>query len=101
MTRAGCFTIADDHPCLPGHFPGRPIVPGVVLLDAATALILGRLPGTLLRAISAVKFLTPVLPGDVVDVAYETAHPHRLDFACTVAGRAVVRGSVRMMEQDA
>ena len=26
--------VAADHPALPGHFPGRPIVPGVLLLDA-------------------------------------------------------------------
>ncbi|MBS1142561.1 MAG: hypothetical protein H6R13_4014, partial [Proteobacteria bacterium] len=24
-----------DHPALTGHFPGRPIMPGVVLLDQA------------------------------------------------------------------
>src|SRR3546814_2617840 len=27
------FVIAADHPSLPGHFPGRPLVPGVVVLD--------------------------------------------------------------------
>ncbi len=26
-------TIPADHPSLPGHFPGRPIVPAVVILD--------------------------------------------------------------------
>ncbi len=29
------FTIAADHPALPGHFPGNPIVPGAVILDHA------------------------------------------------------------------
>ena len=31
------FRIAADHPCLPGHFPGQPVVPGVVVLDRVLA----------------------------------------------------------------
>jgi 3-hydroxyacyl-[acyl-carrier-protein] dehydratase len=33
------FCVATDHPCLPGHFPGRPIVPGVLMLDHVFAAL--------------------------------------------------------------
>ena len=31
------LVVPTDHPCLAGHFPGNPIVPGVVILDFVVA----------------------------------------------------------------
>ncbi len=95
MIPAGRFQVAPDHPCLPGHFPGRPVVPGVVLLDEALALLLAAAPGLRVAGLPAVRFLRPVLPGETVEVLQETlSAPGRVSFACRVAGRDAMRGAV-------
>ncbi|SRR5258706_7722317 len=77
------FVIAAEHPALPGHFPGNPVVPGVVLLervlDAARAE-LGHEP--VVAELKQVKFLTPLKPGEQADVALEFGGP-RLAFRIT------------------
>ena len=62
-THATVLRIAANHPSLPGHFPGRPVVPGVVLLDC----VLQEAERWLQRPLTAAglpqaKFTAPLLP---------------------------------------
>lgn len=61
--------IPTDHPAYAGHFPGRPILPGVVLLDQAQ-LVIEKACGVLLGGLSLAKFHSPVTPGEGLHIAY-------------------------------
>ncbi len=91
VQQVGEFSIPPGHPSLPGHFPGRPVVPGVVLLDAAFALILARQPGRTVAGVPSVKFTEPVQPGQRVVVSWDGGG-ERVAFSCAVGGRDVLRG---------
>lgn len=62
------FTIAPGHPALPGHFPGAPIVPGVMLLEQVLAAIAQAGGTTAPLRLPQVKFLRPLLPGETARV---------------------------------
>lgn len=69
------FSIPSDHPCLPGHFPGQPIVPGVVVLDRVLdAIEAAQGPLGALR-LPQVKFVQPLLPGEVADIVLDGEAP--------------------------
>jgi 3-hydroxymyristoyl/3-hydroxydecanoyl-(acyl carrier protein) dehydratase len=67
------FCIAEDHPSLPGHFPGSPTVPGALLLAEGLRrleLALGR--PIRCRRIDSAKFLQPVRGGACITVTLST-----------------------------
>jgi 3-hydroxymyristoyl/3-hydroxydecanoyl-(acyl carrier protein) dehydratase len=84
--------VAADHPSLPGHFPGSPLVPGVVLLDWAWQACREELPqGTRLLGLLSAKFLSPVRPGDQLRIVTSTG-THQSDFSLWVGEISVAQG---------
>lgn len=97
------LVIAPDHPAFAGHFPGTPILPGVVLLDAAVHALQeaqGASPGTTVNGgtapsckISSAKFLSPVGPGETLTISYRTSVSGSTHFEISGANRKVAEGT--------
>ncbi|MET0729116.1 MAG: 3-hydroxyacyl-ACP dehydratase FabZ [Acidimicrobiales bacterium] len=79
VSAAGCWHLTGDEAFFAGHFPGRPTLPGVLLVEAlaqvgAIAVLQEpRFAGKLLLfgGIDGVRFRRQVLPGETVDLSVE------------------------------
>lgn len=90
--------VPSDHPSLAGHFPDRPIVPGVVLLDTVLAAIRSAAGESLrLGAIVSSKFLQAVDPGMRIELQIkftaQDAARWKARFSATHSGTPVFEGS--------
>lgn len=79
----------DAHPVFEGHFPGRPILPGVCQLQIIKELVEKHLGKRVsIRSIRDLKFLSPVLPPD------DNRLRISLSLAPGVDSSIIVRGSI-------
>ena len=90
-----------NEPFFAGHFPGRPVVPGVLLIEG-----LAQVGGLLLlhdlsdrakkllyfASIEEAKFRRPVVPGD--QIRYEVEVLRLRSTYCRLAGKALVDGQL-------
>jgi 3-hydroxyacyl-[acyl-carrier-protein] dehydratase len=82
-----------DHPAYRGHFPGRPVLPGVVLLDhVILALEAAGHGGCRDWEISQVKFLSAVAPGDALRLEHDFLPDGSARFSIHVLDRKVAAG---------
>ena len=88
--------IAADHPSLPGHFPGHPIVPGVVILDEVARSLEEWQGGCQLTGIPAVKFIAPLRPDQPFTIRLTALDERQVQFRCTLHDQLLAQGRLEI-----
>ena len=95
MEKQISLKIPVNHPAFAGHFPGTPIVPGVMLLDEVMHVI--EIDTALTETawkISTVKFLSPLKPNEAVIIKHEQLANGSVKFEVLEGVRQIVIGSL-------
>ncbi len=97
----GIKNVTINEPFFQGHFPGHPIMPGVLIVEAMAqvggVLLMGTVPDpeskvVYFMSLDNVKFRKPVKPGDQVRIEVDIVQIR--DTLCKIKGVAKVDGTV-------
>ncbi|MEO0389767.1 MAG: 3-hydroxyacyl-ACP dehydratase FabZ [Pseudomonadota bacterium] len=100
----GIKNVTMNEPHFQGHFPGKPIMPGVTIVEAmaqTAAVMVGTALGmadknflVYFMAIESCKFRRMVVPGDVLELELETVRGKPGGKVWKFAGKAEVEGDM-------
>jgi UDP-3-O-[3-hydroxymyristoyl] N-acetylglucosamine deacetylase/3-hydroxyacyl-[acyl-carrier-protein] dehydratase len=96
----GVKSVTINEPFFQGHFPGHPVMPGVLQLEAMAqvgSILILRLPGMAgkigyFMSADSVKFRKPVMPGDTLFIEVEMTQ--RKKNVAKAKGRCIVNSEV-------
>ena len=91
--------IPAEHSTLAGHFPGHPVVPGVVIIDEIMTLINEHNESLKLESISYMKFSLPLQSGQVCRILVNISDYDSVTIECQVNGRAITKGKWVLLMQ--
>lgn len=92
--------IPEDHPALAGHFPGNPVIPGVVILDEVVRAVQNWQGACRLARIASVKFTAPLEPGCPFTIRLHEKDDSRIEFECLLDGRPVASGRLEIERRE-
>jgi len=89
------FVISHTHPAMPGHFPGTPVVPAVLILEAVADLLSRHAGVTTVTKVQRAKFLSILRPDEVVNVTIRPKEFSAFSFVCEKQdGTKIVTGEL-------
>ncbi len=105
----GIKNVSINEPFFPGHFPGHPVMPGVLIVEAMAQVagIMAYLASdeetrkkvSYFMAIDSAKFRKPVMPGDQLQIEITTTMNRRgiwgVDGKAFVDGKLVTEASLK------
>lgn len=86
--------IPPGHPVFPGHFAGRPIVPGALLIGRVVAAAAAAFPGFEAGGVRRAKFLRVLGPGEAFRIEFSEPSGAGLRFRVATGDETIAEGQL-------